>query len=360
MVVARMDQSELLAATAESLGLNPAQGNLDDYAFLAALLRRSAGAYCPCSPATLVSSVVDCLQPFAQASVLRERLDDVLEHLIVMGDFLELSQVTIDNSNVKGTWIFIGPPAFVARPNGGAILSGISPDELTPLPASLLNRVRYESVARILDSDAQEDLPMTLRDLGFVELSPKRWLRAPTRLSAEALCQDMRRRLSEQPASGAIPDLTILDPSRPVTHYGKRWVAPSNQNGSFVARRPQAYGAPLWGFAEIKAGSPTRFLDFPLNDFPFRGCDVGWYLQMAVDANRGTPQRYRKRAVKDGTCFDFFSPLPLWAGRRLRILGRSYPTDTCLASYLLPDKELGAEERFLQQNLWLSPDDRID
>ncbi len=360
MVVAQIDRSELLSAAAEAMGLNPEQGNLDDYAFLGALLRRSAGASCPCSPATLVSSVIDCLQHLPQASVLRERLEDVLEHLIVMGDFLELSQVTIDDSNVKGTWIFIGPPSFVARPNGGAILSGISPDELTPLPASLLTRVRYESVARILDPDSQEDLAMMLRDLGFVELSSKRWLRAPTRLAAEVLCQDMRLRLSEQPASGTIPDLTILDPSQPVTHYGKRWVAPSTQNGSFVARRPQAYGAPLWGFVEIEAGSPTRFLDFPLSDFPFRGCDVGWYLQMAVDASRGTPQRYRKRAVKDGTCFDFFSPLPLWAGRRLRILGRSYPTDACLASYLLPDQELGAEERFLQQNLWMSPDDKID
>lgn len=360
MVVARMDQTELLAATAASLGLNPVHGNLDDDAFLAALLRRSAGALCPCSPATLVSSVLDCLQPFAEATVLRERLDDVMEHLIVMGDFLELSQVTMDNSDVKGTWVFIGPPSFVARPNGGTILSGMSPDELTPLPASLLNRVRYEGVARILDQDLQEDLPVVLRDLGFVELPPKRWLRAPTQLAAEVLCRNMRRRLAEQSTSGAIPDLTILDPSQPVTHYSRRWTVPSNQNGSFVARRPQAYGAPLWGFVELEKGNPARFLDFPLNDFPFRGCDVGWYLQMAIDATHGTPQRYRKRAVKDGTCLDFFSPLPLWAGRRLRILGRSSPTDACLVSYLLPDKELGTEERFLQQNLWLSPDERID
>jgi hypothetical protein len=360
MVVARMDQSELLAATAVSLRLNPAQGTLADDAFLAALLRRSAGALCPCSPATLVSSVADCLQPFAQASVLRERLDDVVEHLIVMGDFLELGQVTIDNSDVKGTWVFIGPPSFVARPNGGAILSGISPDELTPLPASLLNRVRYEGVARIIDQDPQEDLPMMLRDLGFVELSPKRWLRAPTQLAAGILGQNMRRRLAEQPASGAIPDLIILDPSQPVTHYRKRWAVPSDQTGSFVARRPQAYGAPLWGFVELEAGNPKRFLDFPLNDFLFRGCDVGWYLQMAIDANHGTPQRYRKRAVKDGTCLDFFSPLPLWAGRRLRILGRSCQTDACLVSYFLTEKELGTEERFLQQNLWLSSDDGID
>lgn len=359
MVITRVSPIDLIRSMATSLGLDAADARLDSDSLLAALVRRIAGSLCPCSPATLASAVCDSLQSLTQAPRLKDQVDDVIESLLVMGDLLELSQVTIDNAEVRGTWVFIAPPSFVERPNKGVLMTGISADETTPLPSSLAARIQYEGVARLLYPVPGEDLTSVLRDLGLVGLSSKHWLRAPAPVHPQTFSDDMRRRLADQPPSGAIAELSILDPSARVTHYRSRWIAPTDQTGYFVARRPQAYGAPLWGLAHLTGGLPSQFLDFPLKEFPFRGCDVAWHTQMAIDASRNNSQRYRIRSTAEGSCLDFFSPLPLWADRRLRIFGRPVATQGCLSSYLISDREIASEARFLQEYLWLERDDRI-
>jgi hypothetical protein len=96
-----------------------------------------------------------------------------------------------------------------------------------------------------------------------------------------------------------------------------------------------------------------KFLDFPQKRDRWRGCDAGWHLQMAIDAQRGSPQQYRLRAGANGPCLDFFGPIPVWAERRLAIIGRPSEKDRCLFSYQIPASELAAEEEFLQERLWL-------
>src|SRR5262249_45821917 len=121
-----------------------------------------------------------------------------------------------------------------------------------------------------------------------------------------------------------------------------------------VARRPQVYGGPLWGFAYLENGNVMKFLDFPLKGTRWCGCDVAWQLQMAIDQGRGTPQKYRKRPVAGGTYLDFFSPIPLWAQRRLCVVGRSAPPEHCLLSYWVPEREIATEEDYVQKHLWLT------
>jgi hypothetical protein len=94
---------------------------------------------------------------------------------------------------------------------------------------------------------------------------------------------------------GTVTDLQILDPMRPVTYYLGRWNVPKNQSGTFVARRPQEFGAPIWCFVALKDGVPARLLDLPLEKMRWRGCDSAWHLQMAIDYCRRNPQRYRRR-----------------------------------------------------------------
>ena len=74
----------------------------------------------------------------------------LLEALIIGGDLLELNQVTTDDPDAKGTWVFSAPPGFVVRPGGSIFLVGIVPDETTPLPVSLNARVTYEGFTRVL------------------------------------------------------------------------------------------------------------------------------------------------------------------------------------------------------------------
>ncbi len=360
MVITEISAEEVVRSSREALGLTPAPGGAIDDTMLAASLRRAAGILCPCSPSSLVAAVLESLQYLFEGNDddMEERIAATAEGLIIGGDLLELNQVTIDDPDVKGTWVFSAPPGFIVRPGGNVFLVGIAPDEMTPLPASLNTRVTYEDFARVLTPQTTEDLPSILRDLGLVEISKSAWLKGPKVESATELHDSMLRRLEEQPPSGSVSDISILDPSRTVDYYTGRWRTPSNESGNYIARRPQAHGAHLWGFAKLVDGIVVRFLDFPLPRTRWRGCDVAWHLQMAIDQCRGTPQLYRRRPVSTGACLDFFSPLPLWAQRRLAVLGRPAAREKCLFSYWIPERELASEETFLRERLWLANRER--
>jgi hypothetical protein len=354
MVIEQISREGVLQTSRASLGLSSPQGPIDD-PLLAALLRRAAGILCPCSPSTIIASVMEGLQYLVEDSDATEKqLADLIDKLIVTGDLLELNQVTTDDPDVRSTWLFAAPPSFVARPDGTIFLLGIVADEVTPLPASLAADVVHEGVVRVLIPEPSEDARTVLRDLGWLELPASAWLKAPRAETAAQLRDFMQRRLEEQPGSGAIADLIILDAQRDPRYYARRWVKPTDQTGRFVARRPQAHGAALWGFATLANGAPTRFLDLPLKGTRWRGCDVAWHLQMAIDEGLEMPQTYRRRDTTGGSVFDFFSPLPLWATRRMAVLGHPVPAENCLFTYWLPGREADSEETFLRERLWLT------
>ncbi len=179
MVIEQISREGVLKASRESLGLSPSAGSMDD-PLLAALLRRAAAILCPCSPATIINSVLDALQYLVEdRSTIEERLADLTDKLIVTGDLLELNQVTTDDPDVKGTWLFAAPPSFVARPDGTIFLLGLATDEVTPLPASLAESVVHEGVVRVLVPEAPQDARAVLLDLGWLELPPGAWLKHP-------------------------------------------------------------------------------------------------------------------------------------------------------------------------------------
>jgi hypothetical protein len=353
MVIEQISREGVLNASRETLGLSPSVFPIDD-PLLAALLRRAAAILCPCSPATIINSVLDALQYLVEdRSSVEDRLADLTDKLVVTGDLLELNQVTTDDPDVKGTWLFAAPPSFVARPDGTIFLLGLATDEVTPLPASFAENVVHEGVVRVLVPEVTEDARAVLRDLGWLELPAASWLKGPKPEPAAQMRDFVLRKLEEQPPSGAIIDLMILDASRDARYYSRRWVKPTDQTGHFVGRRPQAHGAPLWGLVALTNGVPTKFLDLPLKGTRWRGCDVAWHLQMAIDDGLGRPQIYRRRDTTGGILLDFFSPLPLWATRRLAVLGHPAPPEYCLFTYWLPSREADSEETFLRDRLWL-------
>jgi hypothetical protein len=356
MAIKVVSATDILKTSSKMLGVpEPSESGLEDV-MLAALLRRTAGILCPCSRATLTSAALESLQFLvADEAPLRERITDGIESLISVGDLLELNQVTVDDPATKRTWIFCAPPSFVVRPGGTIFILGIVSDEPTPLPISLHLRVAHDGFTRVLTPFPDENLRTVLRDLGLRELSITVWLKSPKPESATGFRDEMLRRLVEQPPSGAIADLLILDSKRDVRNYKRRWVTPTDQTGYYLARRPQAYGSRMWGLASVKDGAVATFLDFPLRGARWRACDVAWHLKMAIDSARSTPQLYRRRPTSGGVFLDFFSPLPLWAWRRLAVLGRETPRENCLFSYWIPECELAVEEAFLQERLWLTP-----
>ncbi|MDD9980959.1 MAG: hypothetical protein OXU81_06300, partial [Gammaproteobacteria bacterium] len=180
-------------------------------------------------------------------------------------------------------------------------------------------------------------------------------LRQPRPELAPAMVARFQRHLAAQPPSADVVGLEILDPRRPVTYYPGRWTPPTDHTGSFVGRRPQEFGFPIWCFVETLDGNVVRLLDLPLKATRWRDCDTAWHLQMALDRCEGHPQLYRRRLDDGQVRFDFFSPLPLWSQRRLAIFGSSVAPDRSLLAFRLPPKEATTEEQVFRDELWLSP-----
>lgn len=357
-MIERVSATEVLADCRRTLGMPDSQEAALDDAALAGLGRRSAGIHCPCSRATLRASLLECTRGLPTAyDSLTEAIEEAIEALIVGGDLLELNDVVTEDSDVRQTWVFAALPGFVERPSGSVFLFGVVPDQDSLLPAALSDRVLYRGATRLLEPRSGEDLPHELRELGLQQLSDGAWLKSPRTEDPPRLIARHQQLLARESPVTEVPDLQLLDPARPVRYYRGRWVRPTNQNGTFVARRPQEFGAPIWCLVDLHNGAPVRLLDLPLKQTRWRACDAAWHLQMAIDHCNGRPQCYRRRADQGGVRFDFFSPLPQWSQRRFMILGRPVPRERSLLSYVLPANEADTEEAFLQQTLWLSPVD---
>lgn len=359
-MISRVTKTEVLAHCRETLGIFNNQDVSIDEALLTDLVRRSAGIHCPCSRSTLRHSILECtksLPTIYESASFPEAIDDVIEALIVGGDLLELDDDVIDDSNVGQPQVALAPPGFVVRKSGSVFLFGIVPDQDTFLPSTLAERVLQRGFTRLIEPKPGEDISGELLELGLQKRPERAWVKCPKTEDSADLLARHQRLLADGPPSSEIPDLKILDSTRPVTCYRGRWTEPTAQHGDFVARRPQEYGAPIWCLVKLEDGQPVRLLDLPLKHSRWRGCDVAWYLQSAIDHCRGAPQRYRRRIDGDDIRLDFFSPLPQWSERRLMLIGRSVPPDECLLSYVIPENEADAEEEFLKKNLWLSLDD---
>lgn len=354
-MISVVEPKDVLASAWTSLGLpGTAPGLVLSDVYIAASLRRLSGFLCPCSPKTLTAALVESHQHLTPSPQdFRERVEQTVDDLVAAGDLLELSNVSTLDESVRQTWVFAAPPAFVARPSGNVFLIGLAPDEASPIPAALRGRLRFEGPTRLIDPLEGEDLGGTLRDLGLRQLSAEAWLRLPKAEDAKSHLAAMKAKLEVQGPSGDIAGLRLLDSERPATLYADRWVEPGRRSGCFVVRRPQDYGADLWGYAELVDGAATHLFDFPPPGNRWRGCDMAWRLQMAIDHCRNFPQRYCVRSNGGDPRLDFFSPIPMWARRRLAVIGRRVAADRCLLSFLLPAKEVEAEEEFLQNYLFL-------
>ena len=187
----------------------------------------------------------------------------------------------------------------------------------------------------------------------MLELSSDAWLKGPKSGTASQTVASSDRALDVVPPSRDIPGLLLLDPTKPVRYYRGRWIEPKAQTGRFVARRQQAYGADLWCYVHLTHGHPERMIDLPQRASRWRGCDEAWHLQMAIDAQRGAPQRFRVTHSRDAVVLEFFSPTPAWARRRWDAIGEPVTSAGSLFAYRIPKTEIEEERRFAREALWL-------
>jgi len=354
MVVKQLSSNEVEAVSVDALGLAQTDAGLFSTEALAASLRRAASVLCPTTPGQLVRSVLEALAGLPGSTEdLRGELDTLLQSLLSYGDLLELPTETPDGTVRR---IYLGPPSFVKRSSGSCLMLGIRPDAAPLLGDELSQHIDYEGHVRIMrPAGPVEEL---VAAGGLTELAPDQWLRAPRPASPSEVIDEHVRRLHAAGPSGEIANLRFIDPTSPVTYYRGRWRTPTKKdNGTVVARRPQAFGADLWCFADLSGGEVRRLLDFPLTLSLTPAADEAWRVQAALDALAGHPQQIRVRASHepDRVVVDLLSPLPSWAQRRLDVIGTPIlRSHGALFSYSLPAEEVEEEVRFLNEMLWLS------
>lgn len=360
MTVSLITPQYAMDQVAASLSL-PARGSPTGLTpeLIAQALRRAVQIMGPCATHELshaVSSSLAELDPLNRSP--GELVEATLESLIVYGDILEMRVGEADGWNDRAFLLRPAPPSFVKRSDGSIVLLGVAGDEITALTPSLAAKVSYRETLRIVAPASGEDHAAQLREIGLLELPERVWLRIPRQESASDHLGAWRLLLEKQPESGVIDGLLILDTARSPLYYRDRWSAPANaHSGMYVARRPQRYGAGIWCLAEVDQGVTKSVLDLASPADRMRPCDVAWRIQMAADACALRPQQYRCRAQASVHAFEFFSPLPSWAERRLALVGEKSAARGSLFSYLIPGSSAETEHRFLRDALWLAQQD---
>lgn len=346
------------ARATEALGLDPESLDLRSMEARAAALRRAAGFLCPCSATKLVHAVLSTWQGLydEEEATLKGSIEESLEALIAYGDLQE-HQMVDEEGQTGGVLLYATPPAFVQRQSGAVYLIGIIPEQAFLLPEALEVEVKHQAHVRRIPAHAvDDDFADTLIELEFTRLKEQRWFELPKTEHESSMVARYDHMLDGRRQVGQLEGLQLLDPTKPVRFYPKRWVVAQRQTGTYVARRPQRYGADLWCYVEMQEGIVTKLLDVPTAPDRWRGCDEAWYLQAAIDSTRGTPQQYRLRTGAPGkTLLDIFSPVPQWVRRRWDVVGSLLPETTgCLFCYAFSDAEIEQETRFLREHLWMT------
>lgn len=351
----RLTAVEVHARKMLDLGLDPTALDLTSQEAISGALRRAAGFLCPCSASTLVRSIARPLRGLVpDVENAKEIIEQSLEAIVAHGDIIEQHDLADEQQSSARVLLYAAPLGFIARQSGMVILIGVPPDQTSPLPGELSARIEYASHVRRITPHDNEDLRSELSQVGLTELSYETWLKAPATESAASHIAGADRALYGVSPSRDIPGLEILDPERPVRYYRGRWSQPKSHTGRYVGRRSQAYGADLWCYVQLRDGNPERMIDLPYTGYRWRGCDAAWRLQMAIDAVRGHPQRFRVRSgPHGGALLECFSPVPAWARRRWDAVGEPVPSSGCLFAYYIPRDEFEEERRFSRDVLWM-------
>jgi len=347
--------SEAREISLRGIGLDPSKVDVFTVEAIASSLRRAAAFFCPCSEQTLVKTIMSSLEGLVSDPVAaRGLIEECLEALISYGDLLQLKNINDEDPIHNRAVLYTSPPSFVTRKSGSIMLLGVGLDSAPILPPELESQILHFKHMRILVGDTETDLPNRLTELGLIELSMNTWLKLPMKEQAEHHIEKANIELLGSNKSGNIPHLILLDTSRPVNYYRGRWVEPKDQTGRFIGRRKQAYGQDIWCYIEMHNGEPIRFIDLPFQSNSLRGCDEAWRLQAALDFLNGSPQLYSTRECQQDHCFlEFFSPIPMWAGRRLDSIGEPISLSGSLFSYKLSKPELSEELQFIHEYLWM-------
>ena len=353
-----LSPAQVLEETRGAFGLAQSKdGSAVDETLLAQLLRAAAWSYCPCQAFVLVREVERQLIGLVEEAIgLRDRIAEVLETLVATGDLVEPGLVSHSMELPKGA-LFAAPLSFSMLNEGVAQIFGIAcTGELESKPEMQL-RVVHEGASRRVYARSSEQLAGVLRHAGLREISVQAWLKEPGVEGAGDFLNHAKSALKRaDPADSATEGLEVFDATRGAI-YADCWGPAVGRNGSFIARRPKAYGNSHWMLVEMADGRIARCAHLPLIGSTNRACDEAWRLQCALGAVNGQHQQYRLRKQGADAYIDMLFPVPLWAHRHLLAMGRQVPRYRSICSYHVPENLLSEVRTFLEQKLWMKTKD---
>lgn len=345
---------DVVALAVRTLGLDPEVFVLEYPEAICASLRRAASFLCPTTPRVVIDTTMEVLSPLLTEPLKRDDVSALLDQLVSTGDLLELADATSDRT---ARMLYLGPPSYVEKAPGRYLLTGIRPSGRALVPDVVtVEHVGHTRIAGV-DSGEPDNL---LTSLGLHRISTKQWIQDPGRLSAATYLGEFEQRLAAARPAGHIDNLTVIDPTKSPTFYRGRWRPPAaGDDGVFVGRRPQAYGADLWCVVRLVDGMPERLVDLPVGGPVWPARDEAWRLQAAIDSEHGTPQTFRTVAIPGTTpveyIVDMFGPLPTWAERFLELAGTAVDRSRgALLSYRIPASALDELQSVLSGTLWMS------
>ncbi|NJB93180.1 hypothetical protein [Xanthomonas arboricola] len=356
----QLTRDELLDTMAQQLGVGDGQAHDLLIPLVAAVLRRAVASRCPCPRETIIDIATDALYGIDESNFTKACVRGVLDRLIVIGDLLELGNVSSLPGAGADDWVYCAPPTFVIH-KGSILILGIEAEDQAAMPSLLRKSIRSRRELRYIQSTVgeEEEMAQQLREAGYLEISKAAWMRLPPKRTADQFRDEAVRRLQDSGGRGELNGLRVLGQSRDSFNLSTRWVLPGTQTGYFVGRRPQAFGSPIWVFVELVQGAPTRYIDLPWAGARFRGCDLGWRIQSALDALSGMPQSYRVSSVSEILDrYEFFSPLPLWVERRLGIYGERVCSRGSLIAYELARNSAHDVDDLVQSRMWFTQSDQ--
>lgn len=352
MQVVTLSAEQALEALAAEHGLPRGEMSSE---LLANVMRSQLARMFPCPPHALVTATRRALDGLGlDADALVRMVSKVLEDLQTCGDIVELSRVTVAQDEDRSRWLFPAPPGFVLR-GRRAYVFGIAPDNAPCLPGEYRQRLRFNGAARYLILDGPgAPTPASLQALGLRQLDEREWLGLERTETATQHLDALRERLQRHGTNGHLPSMrTLAHQTLARTSYQRRWSADSTATGLHVVRVEQPHGAPLWYFAELVSGRCKRSLLLPFHLDADRGCDQAWRVQMAIDANQGCHAGYSVERTGDEAILRLDFPIPLFARRRLFVLGGSMAQENNPNTFVVPANEEASERRYLEERLWM-------
>ena len=122
----RLTREKVIEGTIEVLGFDAKERSIMSREVLSSLVRRSAALICPSSKYKLINSIIESLKLLIEQdiSVLEEKLNEVVEGMIALGDLIEnkkMEEYGETNQNV----LYANQPCFIVRDSGDIIFIGI-------------------------------------------------------------------------------------------------------------------------------------------------------------------------------------------------------------------------------------------